>query len=86
MSDLGSILGVQRSATGVNALDLALPELHNDTEAQLRAIENRIQTLLAGGKLTPDLALQAWIEYITLRKQINRLTSRVKAASQSQRS
>lgn len=81
MSDISDILGVRGSPTGINALDIALPVLQADAEAQLRTIENKVSGLLSNGKLTADLALQSWIEYITVRNQINRLSSRVKAAS-----
>ena len=55
-----------------------LPALRVELEGQKRAIVNQTMMDLGQNKLTPEMALQKWIEYAALVRLLQRFESRAR--------
>lgn len=62
----------------IAVLDQMYPYVQSTVNEMERALENRIMTELAEGTLTPEKALQAWIEKVSYRKILSRFNTRLR--------
>jgi hypothetical protein len=58
-------------------LDALMPYVADEVSKMERALENRVQSELQAGTLTPEKALQAWIEKLSYRKLLSKFTQKV---------
>ena len=66
------------SIRNVSFLKEILPMLQAQVDEMVRALENRVFTDLNRGELTPEKALEAWIEKLSYRKLIGKLEQKLK--------
>jgi len=76
-------LGELEQAKSLAILDNIRPYLEADIKKLIEALENRTYMELEQGKLTPERALNAWIEKNTYRKLLSRYSQRMEVARQA---
>lgn len=61
-------------------LQAAMPAIEAHVEQKLKAVDNRVRSAMIGGTLTPEHAMQAWMQRFSLQELLKGLDSTQEAA------